>query len=116
MRPKVATTEATPRMTPTTWRMLRERCELMSTMPSTKDSQTDARYFTGGYALGVWGQSPEGAESPQCGAPNSLRRSWQTIQAVVFDLAVHDLHHALALGGDARVVGDDDDGLAAPVE
>src|SRR5262245_11084958 len=87
MSPNVATTEATPRTTPSTWSRLRERWELMSTIPSMSDSQTDARYFLTGSG----------------------------IQPIVFDAAVHDLHHPLALAGDARVVRDDDDRLAAGV-
>ena len=42
MRPKVATTEATPRTMPTSWSALRVRWLFMSTTPSITDSQTEA--------------------------------------------------------------------------
>src|SRR5262249_9559006 len=82
MRPKVATTEPTPSTMPMSWSRLRERWLFMSTTPSITDSQSEARCFF----IGL-------------------------VEAVVFDEAVHDAHHALALLGHARVVGDDDDGL-----
>src|SRR5262245_27922223 len=88
IRPKVATTEATPSTMPTSCSRLRVRWLLMSTTPSTTDSQSEDRCF-------------------RIGRTGSLG-----LEAVVDDAPVDDLDHALALVGDARVVGHDHDRLA----
>src|SRR5262245_28662238 len=94
MSPKVATTEATPSTMPTSWSTVRLQWLRMSATPSITDSRREAACFF--------------AVSRRFFIPRS-------VEAVGFDPAVHDPHHALAALGDPGVVGDDDHGLALPL-
>src|SRR5271169_6653028 len=89
IRPRVATTDPTPRTMPTSCSTLLLRWESMSTMPSMTDSQSERRYR---FILARLGS-----------------------RRVLVHPAVDDVHDARALLRDPRVVGHDDDGLAAPV-
>src|SRR5512140_2994120 len=85
IRPKVATTEPTPRMIPTICRMLRLLCAVMSTTPSVTESQSEKKRLR-----------------------SALKRAMGlrlAVEGVGLDAAVDDRHDALAALRDARVVG-----------
>ena len=69
----VATTEATPRTIPTIWRRLRLRWELMSTTPSTTESQREKRCRRRSLRWDIPG--PRSAGRPRSGRPRSAPRA-----------------------------------------